>query len=108
MATIDDFKKIEIRVGRIAAAEPVTSSEKLLKLSVSFGEFGERQVIAGIAFHFPDVGTLVGGKYAFAFNLEPRSLMGLESQGMILATGEAGAFSLLTIHPSVVEGSLVR
>jgi methionine--tRNA ligase beta chain len=108
MATIEDFKKIEIRVGRILSAEPVAGSLKLLKLMVHFGEVGDRQIIAGIASHFSDSSLLVGKKYAFAFNLEPRGLMGLESQGMILAVGETGAFSLLSVDLSVMEGSLIR
>lgn len=108
MATLDDFKKIELRAGRIQSASRVEGSEKLVKLLVDFGEFGMRQVIAGIAPHFPDVSALLGRTCAFAFNLEPRSLMGLESQGMILAAGETGAFSLLSIDPSVIPGSLIR
>lgn len=108
MANIEDFKKIEIRAGRIKSAERVEGSEKLVKLQVSFGEAGERQIIAGIAPYFSDVAVLVGRLCAFAFNLEPRKLMGLESQGMVLAAGEAGAFSLLWLDDSVAEGSLVR
>jgi len=108
MATIEDFKKIEIRAGKIISAEKVSNSEKLLKLVVSFGDQGERQIIAGIAPYFSEHAGLVGRIVAFAFNLEPRSLMGLESQGMILATGDAAAFSLLSIDPSVTPGSLIR
>lgn len=108
MITIDDFKKIEIRAGKILSAERVEGSEKLVKLSVHLGEESPRQIIAGIAPYFEDIQVLVGKKFAFAANLEPRSLKGLESQGMILAAGEAGAFSLLAIADSVPEGSLVR
>ena len=108
MATIDDLKKIEIRVGKILSAEKVEGSEKLVKLIISFGIEGEKQIIAGIGPHFEDVSVLVGNKYAFAYNLEPRKLMGLESQGMVLAAGETGAFSLLSIDQAVTEGSLVR
>ncbi len=108
MATIEDYKKIEIRAGKIISAERVLNSEKLVKLSVSFGEFGTRQIIAGVAPYFHDVNILVGRICAFAFNLEPRVLMGLESQGMILAAGEAGAFSLLYIDQSVAPGSAVH
>ena len=92
----------------IMSAAPVATSEKLLKLMVGFGELGERQIIAGIAPYFPDPSLLVGKKCAFAFNLEPRTLLGLESQGMILASGEAGTFSLLSVEQSVSEGSLVH
>ncbi len=108
MATIEDFKKIEIRVGRIAAAEPVPTSEKLVKLTVSFGALGERQIIAGIAKHYPDLSSMIGKKCAFVFNLEPRALMGLESQGMILAAKDTDALSLLTLDASITEGSLVQ
>ncbi|MEI7719669.1 MAG: hypothetical protein WCI89_00455 [bacterium] len=84
--SIDDFKKVEIRVGEILSVEPVEGSEKLLKLKVDFGS-EERQVISGIAKHFPDTTVLVGKKCAFATNLAPRSMMGLESRAMILASG---------------------
>ena len=95
--SIDDFKKVEIRVGEILSAEPVEGSEKLLKLRVNFGtkptqdgsasEEEIRQVVSGIAKHFPDTSLLVGKKCAFATNLQPRNIMGLESQAMILASG---------------------
>lgn len=108
MITIDDFKKVEIRAGKILSAERVEGSDKLVKLSVNLGETAPRQIIAGIGPYFADIQTLVGKKFAFAANLEPRTLKGLESQGMVLAAGEAGAFSLLSIDDSVPEGSLVR
>jgi methionyl-tRNA synthetase len=92
--SIDEFKKVEIRIGEIMSAEPVEGSEKLLKLKVNFGPTSddsntneERQVVSGIAKYFPDLSDLVGKRCAFVTNLEPRKLMGLESQAMILATG---------------------
>ena len=101
---IDDFKKVEISVGEILSAEPVSGSLKLLRLRVNFGlklsaegsadqpeaSVGTediRQVVSGIAKHFPDLALLVGKRCAFVTNLEPRVMMGLESQAMILATG---------------------
>lgn len=108
MANIEDFKKLEIRAGKILSAEKILSSEKLLKLTVDFGELGERQIIAGIAKYFPEVSVLSGRFYAFVTNLEPRSIMGLISQGMILACGDGETFSLLSIDPSVAPGSQVR
>jgi methionine--tRNA ligase beta chain len=108
MATIEDFKKLEIRAGQIVSAEKVEGSDKLVKLSVDFGESGKKQIIAGISMHFPDLNLLIGKKFAFAYNLEPRMLKGLESQGMILACGEGEAFSLLSISDSITPGSLVR
>lgn len=108
MATIEDLKKIEIRVGKILSAERVDGSLKLVKLIVSFGHEGEKQIIAGIGLYFEDVSVLIGNKYAFVYNLEPRILMGLQSHGMILAAGEANTFSLLSVDQSVSEGNLVK
>lgn len=84
--SIDDFKKIEIRIGEIRSAEPIEGSEKLLRLRVHFGDH-ERQVLSGIAKHVPDPKVLVGKRCPFVTNLPPRQMMGLESQAMILAVG---------------------
>jgi methionyl-tRNA synthetase len=112
MISIDEFKKLEIKIGEIKSAESIEGSEKLLKLSVDMGEENPRQVVSGIAKFFPDPQTLVGRKCAFAANLEPRSIMGLESQGMILAVnggeGENSFFSLLETTPVVTPGSTVK
>ena len=86
MISIDEFKKVEISVGEIMSAEPVEGSEKLLKLRVNFGA-EERQVVSGIAKYFPELTALIGKRCAFVTNLEPRTLMGLESQAMLLASG---------------------
>ncbi|OHA97831.1 MAG: hypothetical protein A3E02_02345 [Candidatus Zambryskibacteria bacterium RIFCSPHIGHO2_12_FULL_38_34] len=119
MITIDDFKKVEIRAGKIVSAEPIEGSEKLLKLSVDFGEEDIRQVISGIA-KFVSVKELVGVICTFVTNLEPRKIMGLESQAMIMAFSgdmspvsadevQAGQFfSLLKVSENVPPGSIVR
>ncbi len=106
--SIDDFKKVEITVGEILSAEPIEGSEKLLKLKVSFGELGERQVLSGIAKFYPDPTALVGKRVPFVTNLAPRMMMGLESQAMILATGgdESNPFSLF--ETNAAAGSRVR
>lgn len=85
MITIDDFQKIEIKIGKILSVEKVPETDKLLKLSVDFSEVGPRQIISGVAMYFADLQELVGKKCAFVTNLEPRIIKGLESQGMILA-----------------------
>ena len=113
--SIDDFKKVEIRVGEIVSAEPILGSDKLLKLRVNFGDH-ERQVLSGIAKFFPDPAQLVGKRVPFVTNLAPRTMMGLESQAMILATGgdpsttlgagESNPFSLF--ESTAAPGSLVR
>jgi len=97
MATIDDFKNIEMKVGKILSALPVEGSEKLLKLSVDFGEGEPRQILSGIAkYYAPE--ALVGKLCPFVTNLPPRAMMGLESNGMILAvkTEDGGA---VLLHP---------
>jgi methionyl-tRNA synthetase len=113
MINYDEFSKVEMTVGKILSAEPVEGSEKLLKLSVDFGEKNEdgsnkpRQVVSGIAKYFPDLTTLVGTTHPFVTNLEPRMIMGLESQAMILAASDkaSGAFSLLNIDPAIPQGT---
>ncbi len=106
--SIDDFKKVEIKIGEILSAEKVEGSEKLLKLNVSFGEESPRQIISGISSFYPDPSLLVGKKCAFATNLEPRTIKGLESQGMILAVSGENFFSLLNAETNVVPGAGVN
>lgn len=111
MLSIDDFKKVEIRAGKILTAERVEGSEKLLKLSVDFNEERERQVISGIAKNISPE-DLVGTTCAFVTNLEPREIMGLKSEAMIMAvSGEnenGNFFSLLKIDGDTPPGSLVK
>ena len=113
MITIDDFKKVEIRAGKILTAEPVEGSEKLLKLSVDFGEPEKRQVLSGIA-KYVKPEDLIGATCAFVTNLEPREMMGMKSEAMIMAFSgnktetEEGFFSLLKIPENVPCGSIVR
>jgi|SRR3989344_660694 len=113
MILIDDFKKVEIRAGKILSVELVEGSEKLLKLSVDFAEEKPRQIISGIRKYFENPQTLVGVVCAFVTNLEPRMIMGLESQAMIMAaSGDPSAdetesfFSLLKMD--CPPGSLVK
>lgn len=103
--SIDEFQKVSLRVGEIAACEPVPKSDKLLKLSVDLG--GEqRQVVSGIAeFYTPE--SLVGKKIILVANLKPVKLRGVESNGMILATGE-DELKVVFVDDSVPNGSIVR
>lgn len=106
--SIDDFKKLEIRVGTIKSAERVPDTDKLLRLDVDMGESELRQIVSGIAAAFPDPDELIGVQCVFATNLEPRVIRGLESQGMILAVGddpEGDNFALLSPHREVLPGS---
>ncbi len=114
MITIDDVKKVEIRAGKILGAEPIEGSEKLLKLTVDFGlkpEDGSKDiriVLSGIAKYFPERSSLVGITCGFVANLEPRPMMGMESQGMILAVSGEDYFSLLKLGDDVPPGALVK
>ena len=103
--SIDDFAKIEMKVGKILSAEPITGSDKLLKLSVDFKEEAPRQILSGIAKYFPDIKILVGKKVAFVTNLQPRMMMGLESNGMILAVNSGDNFALMEVPENIPEGT---
>ncbi len=106
MISIEDFKKIDIVVGKILSAEKVPDTDKLLKLSVDLGEIAPRQIISGISLYFPDCSVLVGKKCMFVANLEMRVIRGLESQGMILAVStEDGKFSLLEPEDEIPVGT---
>jgi methionyl-tRNA synthetase len=104
---MDDFKKVEMRAGKIISAEPVDGSEKLLKLSVDFNEENPRQVISGIA-KFVSPEEIVGAVCTFVTNLEPREIMGLKSEAMIMALSGEEFFSLLEVSGNVPPGSIVR
>lgn len=121
MISYDEFKKVEIRAGKILSAEKIPDTDKLLKLTVDIGEKEEkvnedgtssvlvkvRQIVSGIAFHFPDPAVLIGKTCMFVANLESRTIRGYESQGMIFAvSGPDGGFSLLEPNTSILPGSL--
>ena|SRR3990167_241350 len=101
-----DFQKIELKTGKIDSAEKVEKSDKLLKLKVDFGE-ENRQVISGIAKEYsPD--DLVGKSFVFVTNLEPRQILGLESQAMILAADLEGEAVLLQPDKETPTGTNIR
>jgi methionyl-tRNA synthetase len=102
---IDEFGKIELRVAEVVAAEPLPKSKKLLKLTVSLGE-EQRTLVAGIAEHYTPA-ELVGKKVVVVANLEPAKLMGVESNGMVLAASSAGKLAVLTPDRDLPPGSKV-
>ncbi|MFA5934377.1 MAG: Holliday junction resolvase RuvX [Candidatus Paceibacterota bacterium] len=113
----DDFKKVEMKVGKILTVEVVPGSDKLYKLSVDFGlkpsvdgspELHDiRQILSGIAYYFPESQILVGKKVAFVTNLESRPLMGFSSNGMILAVKSEEKLALMEVPDFVKEGSIL-
>ena len=109
MISIDDYSKIEIRIGHVLKAEIIPDADKLLRLEVDFGEEKPRQIVSGIRAYYPEPEKLVGTKCAFLANLEPRVIRGHESQGMILAAStEAGAFSLLKVSEDIPAGTKIK
>lgn len=107
MISFDDFKKLEIKIGKVVSAEKVEGADKLVKIIFDLG--GEQwQVVAGIAESFPDLSVIVGKEMPVLVNLEPRKLMGVESAGMILAADDGGKPVLLFPEKEVPPGSVVR
>jgi methionyl-tRNA synthetase len=106
----EDWKKVEIKIGKILTVERIEKSEKLLKLSVDFTEAtGPRQIVSGIAKYFPNIEDLINKKCAFVTNLEPKPLMGLESNGMVLAVGGGEEpFSLFEVREEVLTGTKAK
>ena len=106
MITFDDFRKLEIRIGKILSAEKIKGTDKLIKLKVDLGT-EKRQLVAGIAEFFePDY--LIGKEIPVLMNLEPRTFKGIESQGMILAADVNGEPVLLHPGKEIPPGSIVR
>jgi methionine--tRNA ligase beta chain len=101
----DDFAKVQIKVGKILSAEPLPKSDKLLRLSVDFGEKAPRQILSGIAKHFPDPSVLVGKQTMFVANLEPRKMLGEESNGMLFAVSNETTFSLFEVPAGILPGT---
>lgn len=109
MITYDDFAKVEIKAGKILSAEKIPDTDKLLKLEVDFAEEKPRQIVSGISLYFPDHSVLVGKKCMFVTNLEPRTIKGYESNGMLFALSTPeGAFSLLEPQDIIPVGTKAK
>ncbi|MDD5050628.1 MAG: hypothetical protein PHV93_02705 [Candidatus Pacebacteria bacterium] len=101
----DDFAKVEIRAGKILSAEKIPDTDKLLKLMVDFAEGTPRQIVSGISAYFPNPAVLVGKTCMFVTNLEPRTIKGFESNGMLFAVSTPeGVFSLLEPKEGIPPG----
>ncbi|HCZ06775.1 MAG: methionyl-tRNA synthetase [Thermotogota bacterium] len=107
LITIDEFKKVKLRVARVLSAERIQNSRKLLKLKVYLGEeLGERQIVAGIAKHY-EPEELVGKLIIVVENLQPARLMGEESRGMLLAASKDNVLKVLTVDGDIEPGAEV-
>jgi methionyl-tRNA synthetase len=107
--SIEDFVKVELRVGQVLTAERVPKSDKLLRFTVDVGEPEPRQILAGIAEHY-EPEQVIGRKLVIVSNLKPRKLRGFESQGMVLAAsvGEEGRPVLATFTEDVPNGARLK
>ncbi|MDG6250402.1 methionine--tRNA ligase, partial [Methanocalculus sp.] len=104
MVSMDEFAKMDLRIGKVLSAEPIKGSKKLLKIQVDIGS-ETRQVVSGIApFYAPD--TLTGSLVVMIANLEPATIFGVESRGMILAAGDEAA--LLMPNREIEPGTQIR
>jgi len=102
----DDFAKLDLRIGKVVAAEKMPKSNKLLKLTVNSG-LDTRTILSGIAQHYTPE-EMIGKQVTFVANLAPRKMMGIESQGMILmAEDKDGKLRLVLPEEDVEPGSMV-
>ncbi len=102
--TIDDFAKVDVKVGTVLSAERVPETDKLLRLMVDLGETSPRQIVSGIA-AYTEPEALVGRQLCFVTNLAPRKIKGLESNGMLFAVGEGDTFAFVTPDRIVPPGT---
>jgi methionyl-tRNA synthetase len=104
----DDFAKLEIRVGTVLAAELIPDTDKLLKCTIDFGDFGQRTIVSGIAtFRKPE--EIIGKQLPYIVNLAPRMLRGVKSQGMLLAASPGGeGLALLIPDIAVPNGTKLK
>lgn len=104
--TIDDFGRVDLRIGTIQTAEPHPDADRLLVLRVDIGEEEPRQLVAGIRDTY-DVRTLVGQQVVVVANLKPARLRGVESRGMLLAGRDEGGLSVLAPGKRLEPGTRV-
>jgi methionyl-tRNA synthetase len=114
MINYDDFSKVEIRIGEVLSVEVVEGADKLLKCMVNVGDVDDagnmlpRQILSGIREYLEDPQILVGKKFPYVVNLEPRVIRGLESQGMILAASHENTLALLAPTADVPPGTKIK
>ena len=106
MATLEEFQKIELRIGTVVQAEYHPNAERLLVLKVSLGT-EERQIVAGIRASY-EPQQLVGRTVVMVANLEPAVIRGVESQGMLLAAQDERGICLISTEREVTTGTRVK
>ena len=103
----DHFPKLDIRIGVVIAAELVPETDKLIKCTVDFGDFGTRTIVSGIA-EWKKPEDLVGKQLPYVVNLAPRILRGVESQGMLLAASDEQGVALLVPERTLPPGTRLK
>jgi methionyl-tRNA synthetase len=106
LIAFEDFAKVKLKLAQVLVAERVPKSDRLLRLEVECGEAKPRQILAGIAQHYAPE-ALVGRSIVIVANLAPRKMMGLESEGMVLAASDADGLSVLGVDKAIAPGSKV-
>lgn len=108
MLTLDDFKRIDFRIGEVVAAEPIQGARRLLKVTVDLGD--EKRTLVGSLAQSYAPHELPGLQVVVMTNLEPATIKGVVSQGMMLGVGceQPGAVALLTVHRRVPNGAAVQ
>jgi len=107
--TIEDFKKINAKIGKVLVAEAVPDSDKLIRFELDFGEEQPRQILSAIREWYPEPEKLIGKMMLFVINLAPRKIRGFESNGMLMAVdGIDGAPVFLVAEKEVSAGTTVR
>ncbi|MFX0051471.1 MAG: methionine--tRNA ligase subunit beta, partial [Candidatus Hermodarchaeota archaeon] len=105
--SLKEFQKLDIRIGTIISVEQIPKAKRLLKLNVDLGsEIGERQLVAGLA-QYRKIEDLIGKRITVIVNLEPVTIRGVKSEGMLLAATEGEKLGLLVPDQEVVNGSRV-
>jgi methionine--tRNA ligase beta chain len=107
MINIEDFFKLEIKIGKVKSVDKVPNADRLVKFIFDIGG-EERQIISGIAESYPNLDELIGKEVPILTNLEPRTIKGFESRGMVLAADNNGMPVLLYPEREVPTGSVVK
>lgn len=105
--TFEDFAKLDLRVGTVIKCEPKEGAEKLLRLTVDFGEEKTRNILSGIK-QWYQAEDLVDKQFIFVFNLQPRTMMGEDSEGMVLAAEGKDKPLLLIPSENTAPGATIR
>lgn len=107
MVSFDEFLKLDLRVAKIIDCQPVENTTKLFKIQLSLGPLGNRQIASSIAPYY-SAEELIGKKIIIVYNLDPREIRGVQSEGMLLAASYNEEVQVLFVQDSIPEGSEIH